>query len=110
MDKQSITTQTGSFHALLINALHDPKKAEAYLKVALDEYQEDGDMETFLLALRNVTEARGGIGELAKQTHLNRQSFYNMLSSKGNPRLITLGKVLKALGFQLSIEPILTGG
>lgn len=105
MDKQNVTTQTGSFHALLIDSLHDSKKAEAYLKVALDEYQEDGDTETFLLALRNVAEARGGIGELAKQTHLNRQSLYRTLSSKGNPRLFTLGKVLRALGFHLSIEP-----
>ncbi|MBX9704937.1 MAG: putative addiction module antidote protein [Gammaproteobacteria bacterium] len=101
--------KTSSFHDLLIDSLHDTKKAEAYLKVALDEYQEDGDTEIFLLALRNVAEARGGIGELAKQTHLNRQSLYQTLSSKGNPRLMTLGKVLKALGFHLSIEPVHVG-
>ena len=52
----------------------------------------------------NVVIAKGGLGELAKQSHLNRQSLYQTLSSKGNPRLMTLGKILKVLGFHLSIE------
>jgi probable addiction module antidote protein len=102
MNRQS--PHTDSFHDLLITSLRDPEKAQAYLKVALEEYQEDGDAQVFLLALRNVAEAKGGLGELAKQSHLNRQSLYQTLSSKGNPRLMTLGKILKVLGFHLSIE------
>lgn len=102
--KKSILERTGSFHDLLIESLRDEEKAVAYLQVALDEYQEDGDTEVFLLALRNVVEAKGGIGLLAKKTHLNRQSLYNTLSQKGNPSLNTLGRVLKNLGFHLSIE------
>jgi hypothetical protein len=35
--------------------------------IALEEYKKDGDSEAFLLALRTVTEAYGGIGELAKK-------------------------------------------
>jgi len=106
MTKQNILKNTGSVHDLLITSLQDPKKAKAYLSVALDEYQEDDDTEAFLLALRNVAEAKGGLGKLAKETKLNRQSLYQTLSSRGNPRLITLGKVLKALGFHLSIEQV----
>jgi len=37
----------------LIEALKDPVEAAEYLNAAI----EDGDKETFLLALRNVTEA-----------------------------------------------------
>ncbi|NNJ95165.1 MAG: transcriptional regulator, partial [Halobacteria archaeon] len=40
----------------LIEALADPVEAAGYLNVAL----EDGDKELFLLALRNVAEARLG--------------------------------------------------
>ncbi|MFN7095999.1 MAG: DNA-binding protein [Gammaproteobacteria bacterium] len=104
--KQHIFQNTDSFHALLIESLHDPEKATAYLQVALEEYQEDGDTEIFLLALRNVVEAHGGVGHLAKQTKLNRQNLYQVLSKKGNPRLNTLGILLKSLGLQLSIEPV----
>jgi probable addiction module antidote protein len=104
--KQHIIQKTGSFHELLIESLQDPEQAAAYLQVALEEYQEDGDTEIFLLALRNVVETHGGVGHLAKETKLNRQNLYQVLSKKGNPRLNTLGLVLKSLGLQLSIEPL----
>ena len=106
MTRKVVIEQTGNFHDLLVDSLRDQKKAAAYLKVALDEYQEDGDPEMFLVALRNVAEAKGGLGQLAKKTHLNRQSLYQTLSKKGNPRLSTLGLILKKLGFHLSVEPV----
>lgn len=104
MNKQQIIDKTGNFHDLLIESLRNPEKAEAYLQVALDEYQEDANTEIFLLALRNVAEANGGMGDLAKKTDLNRQNLYLVLSRKGNPKLNTLGSILKGLGFHLAIE------
>ncbi len=106
MTDKHLIGKTGDAHELLTASLQDPKKAAAYLRIALDEYQDDDDTEAFLLALRNVAEAKGGLGKLAKETHLNRQSLYQTLSKRGNPRLDTLGKVLKALGFHLAIEPL----
>lgn len=94
---------TGDFHALLVDSLKDPHKAVLYLQVALDEYQQDNDTEVFMLALRNVAEAHGGLGMLAKKTDITRQHLYHALSSKGNPQLNTLGAILTALGFHLSI-------
>lgn len=105
MKSQSIIDNTGDMHTFLIESLKNKKKAEAYLKIALEEYQEDGDTAIFLIALRNLAEAQGGISWLAKETHLNRQSLYQTLSGKGNPRLITLGKILTALGYHFSIVP-----
>lgn len=84
----------------------DPKEAEVYLKLALQEYEEDGDTEALLLALRTVAEAQGGVGTLAKKTDLTRQSLYKALSPRGNPRLSTIGMILKALGYRLSIKPL----
>lgn len=106
MNKQIILDNTGDFHELLITSLKEPENAEAYLSVALEEYQEDNDTQAFLLALKNVAEAQGGLGKLAANTALSRQNLYKVLSDSGNPRLTTLNKILKGLGFHLSIEKI----
>ncbi len=89
-----------------IGKLRDPEEARVYLSVALEEYEEDGDAEAFLLALRDVAEARGGLTKLAERTKLNRQNLYKALSEKGNPRLQTVGAILHELGFRLSVEPV----
>jgi len=91
-----------------IEKLRDSEEARVYLSVALEEYEKDGDTEAFLLALRDVTEAQGGIAKLAERTKLNRQNLYKALSDKGNPRLETVGAILHGLGFRLSVEPIRT--
>jgi len=85
----------------LIEALADPLEAAGYLNAAL----EDGDKELFLLALRNVAEARlGGMSKLAAASGLNRESLYRMLSGKGNPELKSLDRLLHALGLKLAVE------
>lgn len=105
MTKQKIQKKTGNYQEWLINSLKNKKQATAFLQVSLDDYQNDGDLEAFLLALRQVAEAQGGIGKLSKKIHLNRESLYKTLSSKGNPKLQTIGMVLKGLGFEFHIKP-----
>jgi len=39
--------------------LRDPREAQAYLDLAIEEYEADGDSEALLLALRRVAAARG---------------------------------------------------
>jgi probable addiction module antidote protein len=95
-----------SRNTYVVHSLKNKKEAAAYLQVALEEYQKDDDLEAFLLALRHVAEAQGGLGRLAKKTHLNRESLYKTLSSKGNPRLQTIGLLLKGLGFEFFIRTI----
>ena len=95
-----------SYHDHLMADLADPEEAAVYLQVALDEYQDDGDTEAFMLALRNIAQATGGIGELAKKAEINRQNLYRTLSSKGNPSLKKLKPILSGLGFHLSVSPI----
>ena len=104
--KHKIERLTGNDEDWLIESLHDKKEAASYLQVALDEYQKDGDTEALLLALRHVAQAQGGITKLSRKTHLNRESLYKTLSGKGNPKLQTLGVLLKGLGFQLSVKAV----
>ncbi len=104
--KSFILKNTTSYHESLIKFLTEPEQAAEYLKVALEQYEEDGESEVFLLALRNVTEAQGGVTKLAEKTNLNRQNLYRTLSGKGNPTFQTLDTILHCLGFRLSIEPL----
>lgn len=104
MTKRKIKKITGDYNEWLIHSLKNKKEAGAYLQVALEEYQKDGHLEAFLLALRHVAEAQGGISKLSKKTHLNRESLYKTLSSKGNPKLQTIGLLLKGLGFEFFIK------
>lgn len=90
-----------SYQEDLIEALKDPKEAAAYLNAAI----EDGDREVFLLALRNVAQAHGGMTSVAKKAHLNRESLYRMLSKKGNPEIKSIFTVLHAVGLRLTIQP-----
>lgn len=94
------------FREYHLEKLKSPRQAKAYLAVALEEFEKDGDKEAFLLALRDVTEAQGGISALAERTKLNRQNLYKALSSKGDPQFRTVGTILHGLGFKLSVEQV----
>ena len=94
--------QTKDYKEDLHERLQDQEYAAAYLNAALM----DEDPKVFLIALKDVTDARGeGVAELAKKTHLNRESLYRTLSERGNPRLNNLCLILEALGLHLSIMP-----
>jgi probable addiction module antidote protein len=90
-----------SYQSNLSEALKDPNEAIEYLNAAL----EDGEPEVFLLALRDVVDAYGGMSKLAASTSLNRENLYRMLSTKGNPEFFSLSTVLDAIGFRLAVEP-----
>lgn len=104
MTKRKIQQNTGDYQKWLIKSLKNKKEAAAYLQTALQEYQKDNHLEAFLMALRHVAEAQGGLSKLSKKTHLNRESLYKTLSSKGNPKLQTIGLLLKGLGFEFFIK------
>jgi probable addiction module antidote protein len=106
LNENTVLTQTSDYHQNLLASLADKEEAAEYLKIALEEYEEDNDSNAFMLALKNVAQAQGSIGTVAKKTSLDRTHLYRIFSSKGNPRFLTLDKILHVLGFKLSIEPI----
>ena len=92
--------KTESYREDLIESLKTPEAAAQYLTACL----EDGDPRVFLLALRDVADASGGIRALSRDSNLNRESLYRMLSKSGNPSLDSLAAVLKAFGLRLSVQ------
>lgn len=92
---------TKSYDRLLVKELRDPELAAGYLSEAL----RGGSVEEFLIALRNVAQAQGGLGALSAQTELNRQNLYRMLSENGNPTLDNFMKLLAALDIEIEFRP-----
>jgi len=90
---------TTEYEAGLKASLMNPDEAAAYLDAALEE----NDQEIFLLALRDIAEARG-FSQVAQDTVLNRENLYRMLSSTGNPRLSSLMMLLRSIGLRLAVE------
>lgn len=95
------------FRDVLIEELrNDPDQADAYLKVALEKFDHHRDVEHLMVALRNLTEAQGGVPELARRVKMGKTSLYKALSEKGNPTLSTIGTILHGLGYRLAVEPL----
>lgn len=80
----------------------DPAFAQAYLHQAFLDIDEEGGQEAFLLALRHVVEARGGMATVAQKAGVSRETLYRTLSPAGNPTLKTLRNIVKAAGMPFS--------
>jgi probable addiction module antidote protein len=85
----------------LTEQLRDPELCVAYLNAALAE----GDQAAFMLALRNVAKARGGVAAMARETGMNRVALSRALSETGNPELRSLTKILEASGLEFKVVP-----
>ena len=91
---------TKSYQESLIQSLKDPEEAAEYINAALGE----GDLDIFLLALRNVAEAHG-MTSVSWRAKLNRVSLYRMLSKRGNPEFQSVLQLLSSWGLKLEVQP-----
>lgn len=99
-------TRSKKYREFLLDHLVDHDEAVAYLNAALEESLKDGEesQQLFLIALRNVAEAQGGVGVLAKKAHVGRESLYKTLSGTGNPKWQTLVSLCVAMGLNLRLS------
>lgn len=86
------------FEEHLYEELKDDEFAIGYLNECLNDSE-----EVFLLGLRHVAEARGGVAALAQRSNLNREHLYRTLSRKGNPSMKNVGAILAAVGLNLRV-------
>jgi probable addiction module antidote protein len=93
--------RSGDYRKILLKDLRDAEYASEYLRAALEE----DDAAVFLLALKDVVDARGGMSKLARDVTLQREGLYKMLSERGNPGFENIQAILRALGFELDVRP-----
>jgi probable addiction module antidote protein len=80
--------------------LDSEERQVAYITAAL----ETGDADFVRDALGIVARARG-MGEIAKNAGLNRESLYKALGENGNPGFATVMRIVRAMGLTLSARP-----
>ncbi|MEX3776024.1 DNA-binding protein [Pseudomonas sp. MYb118] len=98
-----MTLRAHSHEDSVLEMLRDDEGfAIEYLSVTLEEIDEAGGEDAFLLAVRRLAEARGGLGHVSKSTGLARANLYRSFAAGGDPKLSTLLKVLQALGIGMS--------
>jgi len=86
----------------LYQELQDPKEAAAYLNECL----KDADPRVFLIAVRDVIKAHGGMTKLAEEIERNRESLYKSFSTNGNPGINTLVDALDVFELELQVKAI----
>lgn len=92
------------FSTYLKEQLENEEKFIAYINAALEQYFIDHDKELFLVTLKEGIIAKGGVTKISKETEINRQHLYRMLSGNGNPSFDNISTVLLALGLRLKVE------
>ncbi|MGB5086549.1 MAG: addiction module antidote protein [Methylocystis silviterrae] len=80
--------------------LDSPEAVEVYFEDAL----ESNDPAIIAHAFGVIARAKG-MSRIAQDAGLSRESLYKALSADGNPELVTVLKVIKALGLKLTLAP-----
>lgn len=93
------------FDDYLNKELQDPEFQKEWLRQTILEYIEDGDYIEFFRALEQVIKARTTVSQFAKQVGMNRVQLVDILHGRTKtPSLITIGKILSGLGYQLDVK------
>ncbi len=83
----------------------DTLRSKEDIAAYLDAVLQDGDPELLKAALADIARAKG-MTEIARDSELGRASLYKALSPRGNPGLVTVARVLRALGLRLSVSSL----
>lgn len=82
------------------------RKDASLAALVLSEFLAEGKQDELLLALREMTDAFGGVGAFAERVGLNRSELDHDLSCNGNPLLSSLLATLKYMGMQLRVRSL----
>lgn len=82
----------------------DNLDSEEAIAEYLSQVLADGDDDELLRALGHVAKARG-MAQLAEDAGVGRESLYKALRPGATPGFATVGKVVRALGFQMGVSP-----
>jgi len=103
IDIEKLKQITAPFEETVTKFLSDPENQKEYLNVAMEEFLEDGDFNEFFRCLEQVIKARENISSFSKKVNIERANLYTMFKGEKVPRLDTIAKILKELGYSLKV-------
>ncbi len=104
INKTKLSKLSNFQDAFILRLAKSKNQQKLYLQNAFEDYRQDKDLPAFLLALRTIAIAKGGIIELSNKTNLNRQTIYKALSLNGNPSFAMMDLILNSLGAELRLK------
>ena len=88
---------------LIIEQLKDEEFQKEYMNESLAEYINDGDFNAFFRSLELVIKSRDSISGFCEKAGIDRAMLYQIFNGKRVPKVDTLAKILKTLGYNLKI-------
>ena len=88
--------------------LQDVNEQALWLQVALDEYLQDGNFDSFYACLEKIIEVRNiSVRKMSKELELSRSNIIKLLDgqTKTAPKIDTLVKIFDYLNFEIKILP-----
>lgn len=94
---------TISYEELSEKHMLDIEFQKEYLNLSLAEYISDGDFNKFFKSLEKVIKSRESISSFAKKVNIDRANLYTLFNGEKVPRLDTIAKILKELGYTMQV-------
>ena len=103
MDIDKLRKNTISYNKLEEKYMKDFEYQKEYLNLSLDEYITDGDFNKFYKSLEKVIKSRESISSFAQKVNIDRSNLYTLFNGEKVPRLDTIAKILKELGYTIKV-------
>ena len=103
LDIKKLKENTISYEELSEKHLLDIEVQKEYLNLSLAEYVSDGDFNKFYKSLEKIIKSRESVTSFAKKVNIDRTNLYTLCNGEKVPRLVTVAKILKELGFSIQV-------
>src|SRR5574344_193702 len=91
------------FKEFVVEQLKDEEFQKEYMNESLAQYIQDGDFNAFFRSLEAVIKSRDSISGFCQKAGIDRALLYDIFSGNRVPRVDTLAKILKTLGYNLKV-------
>ena len=103
MDIDKLRKNTIPYNEIEEKYMEDYEYQKEYLNLSLEEYITDGDFNKFYKSLEKVIKSRESISSFAQKVNIDRSNLYTLFNGEKVPRLDTIAKILKELGYTIKV-------
>ncbi|MDR3257144.1 MAG: hypothetical protein LBT18_05860 [Endomicrobium sp.] len=92
------------FEGFASDIKNNPKKIKEFEKAVNEIYNETGDIDVILGALKVLSCLKGNVSKLARDSNIERASVYNLFKKGSNPTFKNVAAVSYNLGVNLNLS------